>query len=72
MGPLARPRLRDKSLIDIEPEIYAERQLYKKIAPLALAREAFILEGLDREERPFLDRILKKIGSRTEEIVARG
>lgn len=37
------------------------QQLYRQIAPLALARERALLEALDDDERRWLDRILDKL-----------
>jgi hypothetical protein len=38
--------------------------LFRRIAPLAQAREAFLLEALDADERRVLDRALDKLHAR--------
>ncbi|MBK9134267.1 MAG: winged helix-turn-helix transcriptional regulator [Betaproteobacteria bacterium] len=50
----------------------AGRALYKKIVPLVTAREAFLLEALDAEERRVLDTALAKIAERAHALAARG
>ena len=42
----------------------AGRALFRRIAPLALAREAFLLEALDADERRVLDRAIDKLRER--------
>jgi DNA-binding MarR family transcriptional regulator len=42
-------------LLQMQP---AGRALYRRIVPLVQAREAFLLEGLDEQERALLDRAL--------------
>jgi DNA-binding MarR family transcriptional regulator len=42
-------------LLQLQP---AGRALYRRIVPLVQAREAFLLEGLDEQERALLDRAL--------------
>jgi DNA-binding MarR family transcriptional regulator len=42
----------------------AGRALFRRIAPLAQAREAFLLEALDADERRALDRALDKLRER--------
>ena len=41
---------------------------YRKITPLALAREAFILSALSEEERRALDTIVDKLLARAREL----
>ncbi len=50
----------------------AGRSLFRRIVPLVLAREAYILEVLDADEQAVLDRALTKITARAEELVRRG
>lgn len=42
----------------------AGRALFRRIAPLALEREAFLLEALDADERRVLDRAIDKLRDR--------
>lgn len=42
----------------------AGRALFRRIAPLARAREAFLLEALDADERRVLDRAIDKLRER--------
>lgn len=42
----------------------AGRALFRRIAPLARAREAFLLEALDADERRVLDRAIDKLRAR--------
>lgn len=42
----------------------AGRALFRRIAPLARARETFLLEALDAEERRVLDRAIDKLRER--------
>jgi len=42
----------------------AGRTLYRRIAPLALAREAFLLDALDADERRVLERAIDKLQQR--------
>jgi DNA-binding MarR family transcriptional regulator len=42
----------------------AGRALFRRIAPLALARESFLLDALDDDERRVLDRALDKLRQR--------
>jgi DNA-binding MarR family transcriptional regulator len=44
----------------------AGRALYAKVVPIVQAREEFLLEALDAEERQVLDRALDKIRQRAE------
>ena len=48
------------------------RALYRRIAPLALARERYILESLPPEDRAALDRIMDTLLERARELQARG
>jgi len=50
----------------------AGRALYRRIAPLALARERYILEALSPEDRIALDRIMDTLLDRAKELQARG
>ncbi len=42
----------------------AGRALFRRVAPLARAREAFLLEALDADERRVLDRAIDKLRER--------
>jgi DNA-binding MarR family transcriptional regulator len=44
----------------------AGRTLFRRIAPLAQAREAFLLEALDADEQRVLDRALDKLRTRAQ------
>ena len=46
----------------------AGRAIYLKIIPLALAREAFVLDALTEEEARVLDAALLKLGARAREL----
>ena len=48
------------------------RALYEKIVPLALAREAYLLEALSVADRAALERILTALQARAAELVGRG
>lgn len=50
----------------------AGRALFRKIAPMAEAREAFLLEALDAEERQVLDRALDKLLDRARQLQRQG
>lgn len=50
----------------------AGKALVKKIIPLVQAREAFLLEGLDDQERAALDRALDKLTERARTLVSQG
>jgi DNA-binding MarR family transcriptional regulator len=50
----------------------AGRALVKKIIPLVQAREAFLLEGLDAQEREVLDRVLTTLTERARQLVQQG
>lgn len=50
----------------------AGRALVKKIIPLVQAREAFLLEGLDTQEREVLDRVLTTLTERAWQLVQQG
>lgn len=46
--------------------------LYQKLAPLVAAREAFILDALEAEDRAALDRIMASVLERAEGLIRRG
>lgn len=50
----------------------AGRALVKKVIPLVQAREAFLMESLDAEERAVLDRALSKLTERARTLVSQG
>lgn len=50
----------------------AGKTLVKKIIPLVQARETFLLEGLDDQERAVLDRALDKLTERARTLVSQG
>lgn len=50
----------------------AGRALFQKIVPLAQAREAYLLEDLDPQERAALDKAIDKVIARAEGLIARG
>lgn len=50
----------------------AGKALVKKIIPLVQARETFLLEGLDDQERAVLDRALAKLTERARTLVSQG
>lgn len=50
----------------------AGRALFRKVEPMALAREAFLLEALAHDERAALDRALSKLGERARQLQRQG
>ena len=50
----------------------AGRALYKKIEPMVLAREAFLLDGLDAQERASLESALAKVLERARQLKEQG
>ncbi|WP_119154100.1 MarR family winged helix-turn-helix transcriptional regulator [Caldimonas tepidiphila] len=50
----------------------AGRALFRRIEPMAEAREAFLLEALDDEERAVLDRALDKLLARARQLERQG
>lgn len=50
----------------------AGRALYERIVPLALAREAYLLEALTDEERSAFSRAMDKVLARSRELSSRG
>ncbi len=50
----------------------AGRSLYRKIVPMVLAREAFLLEGLDAQERASLARAMDKLQARARTLQQQG
>lgn len=48
------------------------RALYRKVVPMALARERFLLEALAAEERQALDRALAKLLERAQRLCEHG
>ena len=48
------------------------RALYRKIEPMALARETFLLDGLSAVERAAFDRALAKIEARARQLLEQG
>lgn len=48
------------------------RALFDKVRPLVTAREDYLLEVLDAEERRVLDLVLTKVLARAEDLVRRG
>ena len=50
----------------------AGRALFRKVEPMALAREAFLLEALAPDERAALDRALSKLGERARHLQRQG
>lgn len=69
-------RLEAAALVEREPDddrrarvlrlTASGRALYRRIAPLALAREAFLLDALDADERRALDRTIDKLLQRAQ------
>lgn len=56
-------------VLTLEP---AGRALVRKIIPLVQAREAFLLETLDDQERAVLDRALDKLTERARQLARQG
>jgi DNA-binding MarR family transcriptional regulator len=50
----------------------AGRAAYRRIEPMVLAREAFLLEALDEDERVALDRALDKLVERAHQLERQG
>jgi DNA-binding MarR family transcriptional regulator len=50
----------------------AGRALFRKVEPMALAREAFLLEALAPDERAALDSALSKLGERARQLQRQG
>lgn len=50
----------------------AGRALFRKIAPMVQAREAFLLEALDAQEREVLMRALASLGERAQRLASQG
>ena len=50
----------------------AGRAAYRRIEPMVLARETFLLEALDEEERAALDRALDKLVERARQLERQG
>lgn len=50
----------------------AGRAAYRRIEPMVLAREAFLLEALDADERRALDRMLEKLTRRARQLEDQG
>ncbi|MDB5797958.1 MAG: MarR family transcriptional regulator [Paucimonas sp.] len=50
----------------------AGQELYERLVPMVLEREAFLLSGLDEEEWRVLDRAIEKIAARAGELVRKG
>ncbi len=50
----------------------AGRALFRKVEPMALAREAFLLEALEPHERTALDSALSKLGERARQLQRQG
>ena len=50
----------------------AGRAAYRRIEPMVLAREAFLLEALDEDERVALDRALDKLVERARQLERQG
>ncbi len=48
------------------------RALYKKVVPMAKAREAFLLDALDADERETFDRALAKLQARARQLLEQG
>ena len=48
------------------------RALYKKVVPMAQAREAFLLDALDAGEREVFDRALAKLQARARQLLEQG
>jgi DNA-binding MarR family transcriptional regulator len=48
------------------------RALYKKVVPMAQAREAFLLDALDADERETFDRALAKLQARARQLLEQG
>ena len=48
------------------------RALYKKVVPMAQAREAFLLDALDADERKIFDRALTKLQARARQLLEQG
>lgn len=48
------------------------RALFQKIAPMVQAREAFLLEGLDAEEREVLDRAIERLLAQAQRLGRQG
>lgn len=52
-------------MVSLQP---AGRALLRQVAPLVLAREAWLLEALDEQERAVLDRALDKLLERSRQV----
>lgn len=50
----------------------AGRAMFRRIAPMAQAREAFLLEALDDHERRVLDRAIEKLTAQARRLEAQG
>jgi len=50
----------------------AGNSLYRKIVPMVLAREAFLLEALSEEEKVVLERAMSKVHERAEQLLRQG
>lgn len=50
----------------------AGRTLYQRIVPLALAREAYLLEALEPNEGEILSKAMDRLLARAESLIARG
>jgi len=50
----------------------AGRTLYRRVVPMAQAREAFLLEVLSADERTVMDRALAKVRERAEQLARQG
>jgi len=60
---------RRAKILELTP---AGRVLFQKIVPLVRAREDYLLDALDADERLMLDRIMNKILVRAEGLIERG
>jgi DNA-binding MarR family transcriptional regulator len=76
-------RLERKGFVEREPDAEdrrnrilrlttAGRAAYRRIEPMVLAREAFLLEALDEAERAALDRALDKLVERARQLERQG
>lgn len=76
-------RLQQSGLIDREPDpedgrafvislSAAGRSLYRRIVPMALAREAFLLECLEDDERAALESMLTRLQQRADQLQSQG
>jgi DNA-binding MarR family transcriptional regulator len=76
-------RLERKGFVEREPDAEdrrnrvlrlttAGRAAYRRIEPMVLAREAFLLEALDEDERAALDRALDKLVERARQLERQG